>query len=398
MTPEVSIRRMTSKAIATSTVFDEVQWVRLKSELEANTSYEHWTTLAVKIKATNALSSSAQNKFNTVQTRKLPIYDAVTETWSDATATQDIAPAFSYIIKDSGLGDSVLDLENMDDLNTIWSGREDYFSAVYDSDYTLFDSLKKLLAVGYAEPIIDNGQIKATRDAVRSDYGQFFSYDNTTSISESGTLFVPDEPDGVTVEYFSNETWKTETVDCLLDGDLGEQPEEVRAFGITDETKAWRYGMRIRRAKRYIRRLWTIGTELEALNANVGDLVSVPNRRTQTGYLEAYTGDILTLSTDVEFNDADDYYIGVRKLDGTLSGPYLCVPVDSLNIQIFTEMDFTPVFGTAQDKPLFKFGTLEQWHTPAIVRSIEPDQNENATLELSLYDSRVYADDDNFAP
>ena len=273
-----------------------------------------------------------------------------------------------------------------------------YFNAVYDSDYTLFDSLKKLLAVGYAEPIIDNGQIKATRDAVRSDYGQFFSYDNTTSISESGTLFVPDEPDGVTVEYFSNETWKTETVDCLLDGDLGEQPEEVRAFGITDKTKAWRYGMRIRRAKRYIRRLWTIGTELEALNANVGDLVSVPNRRTQTGYLEAYTGDILTLSTDVEFNDTDDYYIGVRKLDGTLSGPYLCVPVDSLNIQIFTEMDFTPVFDTAQDNPLFKFGTLEQWHTPAIVRSIEPDADESATLELSLYDARVYADDDNEAP
>ena len=125
-TYEVRARRWNTDSTSLK-VKDTVQWTRLKSELEANTSYEHWTTLAVKIRGTNALSSSAQNKFNTVQTRKLPIYDAVTETWSDATATQDIAPAFSYIIKDSGLDDSVLDLENMDDLNTIWAGREDLF-------------------------------------------------------------------------------------------------------------------------------------------------------------------------------------------------------------------------------------------------------------------------------
>ena len=395
--PEIRVRRANEESESTK-IRDSVKWVGLRSELEANTSYDNITTLAVRIRGTNALSSNAENQFNVVMTRKLPIYEPLTETWSALTATNDIAPVFAYIIDDSGLGRDKIQLDDLDDLNTVWSGRADEFNAVFDSDFTLFDSLKKVLAVGFSEPIIDNGKIKAIREGITESYGQFFSYDNTTKITESGTLFNPDEPDGVSVEYFSHDTWKTESINCLLAGDLGERPEEVRAFGITDETKAWQYGMRLRRAKRYIRKTWSIVTELEALNANIGDLVTLPNRQTQTGWTEAYSGTVLTLGTDVEFTDGVDNLIGLRKQDGTLSGPYVCTYVSSNQINIADALDFVPEFDTAKDPPLFKFGTAEQWRTPAIVRSIEPQVDESATIEATAYDERVYADDDNTPP
>tara|TARA_B100001063_G_scaffold228202_1_gene239344 strand:+ start:776 stop:1252 length:477 start_codon:yes stop_codon:yes gene_type:complete len=90
-------------------------------------------------------------------------------------------------------------------------------------------------------------------------------------LKRSIKLIDDDEPDGVEVEYFDPVTWKSETILCLLSGDLGIDPEKVRALGVTDRNKAYQFGMRKRRTRRYRRTRFYFKTELYALNSRYLD-------------------------------------------------------------------------------------------------------------------------------
>lgn len=73
------------------------------------------------------------------------------------------------------------------------------------------------------------------------------------------------------VEYLSSTTWQIETIECRLPGDLGLRTEKIKVEGISDETRAWRYGMRRRRQQVYQRKRYSFSTELDALNSGYLD-------------------------------------------------------------------------------------------------------------------------------
>ncbi|MBO0170435.1 hypothetical protein J0680_24310, partial [Vibrio parahaemolyticus] len=79
---------------------------------------------------------------------------------------------------------------------------------------------------------------------------------------------------------------------CLLPGAHGNKPEKVSAFGVTDPTKAWQVGMRVRRKKRYRRFQYSFQTEMDAFNSNYLDYVAlgddVPGYA-QSGRLEGFS-------------------------------------------------------------------------------------------------------------
>lgn len=393
MVPEVRLRRMTEDSKDVS-VRDEARWMRLKAELPGTIDNSDITAITLKIRGTNALSNAALTRFNTIQTRHLPVYSD--GEWQPAAATRSISAAFAYIIKDCGHPDERIALAELEELHDIWEARGDTFDAVFDEASTLYESIKRVLAVGFSQPVISGGQILALREAATSDYGQFFSADNTISITEDGTLFDADAKEGVTVEYFSSETWLPEYIDCLLPGQDGSNTESIRAFGIIDKTKAYQYGMRYVRAKEYGRVQFTLETELEALNANLLDKCSVPSRDTQSGWCEAYDADtnLLMLSTELDWTDGEQHYIGVRRPDGTLSGVYECSRADSHSVLLAEVLDFEPEFDGPADPPLFKFGLADDWHRPVRIRTIDPRTDGKSTVIASIYDERVFLDDD----
>ena len=391
--PEVRMRRM-SREVDDVQVFDEVRWVRLKSELPGVIDNADVTIITAKIRGTNALSSAAQSQFSTIQVRHLETYED--GEWLPAAATTDIAPVVAYAIKDSGHPDERIALDELEELDGVWKARGDEFNAVFDEDGTLYESLKKVLAVGFAQPVINTGRILPIREAAESYDGLMFSTDNTTSITEEGTLFDPDENDGVTVEYFSNETWLPEYIDCLLPGDAGVNTEAVRAIGITDKTKAYQFGMRYRRSQYYSRVSYTIETEQESKNGNLLEKCRVPSRDTQNGWCEAYDAglQVLTVNTGLVWTDDEQHYIGVRRPDGSLSGSYACSKVDEFNVLLDEPLAFTPQFDGPLENPLFMFGIADSWSKPARIRSIEPKADGKSTVIASTYDERVFLDDD----
>ncbi|OCH31981.1 hypothetical protein A6E13_15800 [Aliivibrio fischeri] len=401
--PEVRIYRITGDS-SDSRTFDRIEFKRLKSRLEANDKYEDFTTMAVRIRGSNTLSRSAENKLAVIPIRKLSIPDGLGGWTTDTYPTRDIAPAVRYIIRDSGLSDVQIGHHELLRLHEVWKARGDTFDAVFTDDSTLFDVLKKVLAVGYSEPTLNYGQIVPVRDEPRSVFDYQYQPDNMLGkgLERSGKFIDEEEPDGIEVEYFSTETWKPETVLCLLPGDLGLKPEKVRAFGVTDETKAWRFGMRIRRKKRYRRFQYSFQTEMDAFNSNYLDFVALADDvpgYAQSGRLEDYSYQngrtTLTFDAPLEWGEGV-HHVALRKPNGKTSGPYVCDRGSNpFQLVIYGNLDFTPDLSGSIEPPLWLFGAADSWCYPSLIDDVTPQGTEKCSVKAVNYDARVYLDDDN---
>lgn len=384
---------------------EKVTWNALRSELDTVTSYPGMTTIALKIKGSNALSSSAENKVNIIATRKLTTFDGNGDL-TQFEATRDIAPAFYYVCLSAGYTDAQIDLDELYRLHLIWQARGDEFNAIFDNEITFWEVIKRILAVGFAEPTLDYGQIIPVRDEKRESLNYMYQADNMIAGSwkVEGSFFDESEPDGIEVEYFSLATKKPETILCLLPSDEGLNPKNVRAFGITSRDKAYQFGMRMRSILRYRRERHTWSTEMDGLNSNYLSYdalgIDIPGF-SQTGRVTNVASDNRTVSVDqnLDWSTTSTNYVGIRKVDGTLSGPYECVKGDSTDTLVLaSDIDFNPIINGMQEPPLFMFGVDSQWCARVLIKSIKPSGTDKVQLKAVNDDDRVYDFDDALAP
>lgn len=399
--PEVRVKRATA-ATDDTRIYDDIFWTALKAELKSATSYDGLTTIAIKIRGTNALAGTAENKFNVIGTRILPVYE--NGAWSAPRPTTDIAPFFAHVLKSAGHSDDKIGLDALNTLHPIWHNRADEFNAVFDSESTVFEALKRVLAVGFAEPTIDYGKITPVRDQKRTIFRHMYQPDNYIGmLKRSIKLMDDDEPDGIEVEYFDPVTWKSETILCLLPGDEGANPEKIRAFGITNRDKAYQFGMRKRRIRRYRRTRFDFKTEMDALNSKYLDYCAVADDipgYEQTGTVIGHDGRSIYLDNpELQWQSGQTHVVALRKPDGTLSGPYNVSPGSASNeVVIDANLDFTPVLDGSIEPPLYMFGITTRWCNGVLIKDIKPSSTDQVSVTAELDDERVYLDDDSPAP
>lgn len=403
MRPEVRVRRVTP-TVDSMQIRDRVEWVSLQAQLATPTRYDEVTTLQIAIRGTNALASSAENKIRVDAERHLPAY--IGGAWQPAAPSQSIADAALYVLRDAGYIDAQLDLAEFERLRSLWESRGDTFCGVFDQPSTVFECVKQILACGYAEPTIDWGQITPVRDEPRTAWDHVYTPDVMTGegLERDIVLWDPNEPDGVEVEYFDPVTAKPATVLCTLPGDLALRPETVKAFGITDRTRAWRFGMRRRRALRYRNTKLSWETELAGLNSTYGSYCAVTDGipgQAQSGRVAAVSGRRLTLDRAPEWGEGV-HYLALRAPDGSLVGPFTAAPVAGDPYSVDLDGDPGTVYPeddpTYQVPTLWAFGPADQWCVPALVREVRTQGEDAVQIEAVRYDPRVYADDDNEPP
>lgn len=385
---------------------DKIKWTALRCELDTVTSYPGMTTLALKIRGTNALASTAENKVNLFATRKLLTFDGNGDL-TQFSATKDIAPAMYYVAISAGYSPEQIDLVELYRLHLIWVARGDEFNAIFDNEITVWEALKRVLAVGFAVPTLDFGQIIPVRDEKRETLNFMYQADNMikNSWKMDATLFDESEPDGVEVEYFSLETRKPETIECLLPGDAGQNLKKVRPFGITSRDKAYQYGMRKRSELKYRRIQHKWSTEMDGLNSNhlsydaLG--IDIPGF-SQTGRVEDVV--VGVNDTTVKVNQdltwgAGAHYIGLRNPEGKMSGPYVCTQGVKVDEVVITDaLDFVPALNGQQEPPLFMFGVAKEFCMEVLVKDIKPQGTDRVSLTAVNYDERVFDYDDAVAP
>ncbi|MNO99134.1 hypothetical protein D3C76_908990 [compost metagenome] len=268
----------------------------------------------------------------------------------------------------------------------------------------MLEALNTALMAGFAELTIDRGLIRPVRDEPRSVYEHLYTPQSMVArLVRKFTTVRPDDYDGVDVEYTDEDTWQKETVKCRLPGDQGLKTEKITLRGVINRDRAWRIGMRQRRRYKYQRHGYTFSTELAAMNSRYKSYCAasddIPGYGQSSLLIDLQEGNDLTLlesSEPLPWEEGASHVVGLRRPDGTLSGPWPATRVDETRLTV-PQLDFVPDLSWDIEPPHLQFGTTTRWSYPILIESIT--QNDfTADVEAVNYDVRVYADDDNFAP
>lgn len=394
--PEFRMRRIGADSADTK-IRDTVQWTGLRALLTAPASYAGVTTIALKIRGDSRIAGQAENKINVECTRKIPVRSG--GSWTGNTATRSIAAFAAHIAHDIGYTDAQIDMDELDRLDAIWTDREDYYDFVCDEG-PVRDQINQCLRPGYAELTVDRGRMRFVRDETRTTYDQMYTPQNQTEgLSRKFAAVRPDDRDGVDVEYMDSDTWTMQTVQCRLDGDNGYRVQKIKLDGVTDRTRAWRIGMRVRRDAKYRRWQYEWKTELDGLCSRYLSFCAVSDDVPGYGKsclirsaVEDSAGTMLTLSEPITISG--DSIVAFRNQDGTLSGPYTAT-AGANDFEVYAVDAHAPEFIDGNELPHAVIGTVEKWAFPVLIKKIKPDNYESVSLQAINYSADVYADDDN---
>lgn len=386
---------------------DDTNWYDLRGRMvNSPTSYAGLTTIALDIRGGDRLSAQSESQISVEATRILDLVSG------GRGPTRDIVPWCLHQLRQRGYTDADFDLPEWIAFHNTCIARGDTYDETLDSAITVKEMVNNALACGFAELVVFRGLLRPVRDESKPifeaiQYGpktQTYSPQNMTRMLKiSGSMPSINDFDGVDVEYYSTKTWAWETVECRWPGDEGLKIEKIKLPGVSDEAKAWRIGMRRRGHQKYRTDTYSWETELDGRNSGYLSFAVVADdlpKRCQsailTGYQAAGAGAVLRSSEVLDWSAGGEHWIGVRKLDGTLSGPWPAARIDDRTVSV-AQFDFAPVIGGPLEQPHVLFGPAAKWAYPALVTSSDP-ANGNVAMKAMPYDDRVYTYDNSFPP
>lgn len=408
--PEVRIRRVTEESNDTQ-IIDEVSIARVRSLLESPASYADVTTVQLRLRGTNALAQTAENKINIRgATRKLPTVEALKEYIQDGTpysltashGGSSLAPYFAWTLYDVSRAD-LLDWEEIAKLDSTLKGRGDELNAEFVDEATLWESIKIMLAPGYAQATIKEGLLSPVRREASTEYQQFYPPDVMlgAGLSRDDTHYDASEPKGLVVEYLNPVTGTNDTVNCFIAGDSEDQAKRIQATGITDRTRAWRYGMRERLRLAYKPARIEFTTELDALNSDYGnyDAVASPLNANQSFYVTDYSAPTVTLDSAPDLSGGATYYAAFRQPNGAFSGLYVIAAgstSDEITLSSPATLDFAPVYDGSMEDTICVIGTADELIERVWIDSISPGSDDTVTVTGEEYIAAIFANDNSF--
>lgn len=404
MRPEVRSRRIGAKSTSNQ-VQDSVQWYGLRGRIVgAPTSYEGVTLAAITIAGGDRLAAQVERQISGYATRLLePLGGGA------LAPARDIAPWVRYVCSSVGYSDDDINLPELLRLHDVWAARGDYYDDQIEDSSTVKQVINDALGAGFAELTVQRGLIHPVRDEPRSTFDDAFVFTPQNFLAGGGLvktteMFKHDDFDGVDVEYIDPDSNQWEIVQCRLPGDQGLRVDKIRVQGVKDRTRAWRIGMRHRRALQYRRTQFQWSTEMDLFNCGYMGFVSltddVPGYG-QSALVEdvAYVGGkAVIISTEpLHWEEGQDHLMALRRPDGTLSGPYPATQVDEMTAEIdLPDFEVVPFSAAPDMEPThIQFGPTQRWSYLALIQDVSPSGTSEATATAVNYDPRVYADDNN---
>lgn len=405
MCPEVRVRKLQPTTSGTQER-GTIQWYGLRGKIDrAPTSYPGVTTLAVRVRSSDRIAAQTEALVWVEATRLLPVREGGAVLPDQP--TRALSPAAEYIAKSLGYTDDQIDHGELDRLAAIWDARLDHFDHQYTEQTTGAEALNNVFNAGFAELTLERGRIRPVRDEPRSVFEQMYSAQNMSqALTIDREILNPSDFDGVQVTYTDRNTWTETTVDCKLPGDAFLKVEKVSAIGVTSRLKAYQLGMRRRRVQRYRTDKFSWSTELDALVSGSRYLsycavsADVPGL-SQSALLLGFTAGnglvLLESSEPLTWKEAGAHSVGLRKPDGTVSGPYVATRVDDYRFTV-PALDFSPDVSWNIEPPHILFGPVETWTYPVLITDISPQGSTGASVEAACYDDRVYLSDNEPLP
>jgi hypothetical protein len=399
---EVRAMRTDTKQTAT-TYGHEIIWAGMRAYFPETRTFGDVTLIALRMRASNNLSSQASRKINVISTRKLPIWNGTT--WSAAAATSSIAWAIADACRNTTYGgkltDARVDLATLLSLDASWAARGDQFNGRFDSAISFWEAISKLAVAGRAKPFMQGGIVRVMRDGPATVPVALFSMRNIKRGSMSIDYIMPsdDSADAVEVSYFDSQYWSSQRVTCTLSGSTADRPAKVDLFGVTGRQQAYKEGLYQAASNLYRRRIIKFATEMEGFIPSPGDLIAIQHDMPAWGmHAEAVAWNAgtlaLTLSEPVTFT-AGTHYVGLRTKGGGVDGPYsVTAGANAYEVILIVAPASTPYTGSDYERTHVVFGVGETWRQPAKVIAIRPRGLYEVEIEAINEDPSVHTAED----
>jgi sulfur carrier protein ThiS len=394
-----------------SRAYNDVVWASARGYSAQTASYGDMTLLALKLKATNAVSSQSSRKVNVIATRCLeaPSLNATSDgyNWSSRVETQSIAWAIADMCRaayGAGVTEARFDVGQLMALDAVWTARGDKLNCIFDSTQTFWESLSMACRTGRCRPYIQGGIIHFVRDALQTLPTALFTNRNIVKGSFKITYIMPsdDTSDCIDVEYFDEVTWKPRIVRAALDAGTTNKPAKIKAFGITSREQAHKEGMYAAAGNRYRRKEISFETELEGHIPALGDLIGIQSdipEWGQSGEVVSHSSGQLVSSEPFKWTDGAQHYMLLRKANGSALGPIEVTKGADDYTLLFNqaEIDFSIYTGMDMEKTHIVFGRTGQVIQLARVLTTVP---RNSTVQITAIneDARVHSADGTPAP
>ena len=380
----------------------DVMWAGLRGYIPGDQVNNNVTLLAVRMRATNNLSNQASRQINCIVTRKLPVWDKPTQSWTTPAPTRSPAWALANIARaqwGGNVADNRINLDALYDLAQIWETRGDYFDGVFDSRMSLFEALQSVASVGRGIVFLQAGILSVVRDQPSSMPTAMFSPFNIVKQSFQIEYIVPtdDTPDYFEIEYFDKDYWTWRTVACKFQDSTTLRPVRRKIFGITGRDQAWREGIFKAACNRWRRVKATWDTELEGHIPTLGDMIALSHDMPgwgQSGEVVAWDAETrtVTCSEPLDWSAGGTFYMALRRKDGSWSGNYVATQgADEYQAVLDTDPDFTPYTGQEEVRTLYQFGGENKRDFKIL--AIQPGDDNTVTLVAMGEDARVYQAD-----
>lgn len=416
---QVRLRRLNQKQ-HDSRYGDEIQWQALRAFIPDDNTFADVTLLAVKIRATNQLSSQSSTQINVIESGKIPVWNG--SVWSAPQVTQNPAWVAADILRNSvygaGMADSRIDLAKLLTLSATWAARGDKFNAVFDTSQTLWDALAQVLTSVRSQPILVAGMVTFVRDEPKSLARTVITPQSIlkNTFEMQHVLKGTDSADDVIVQYMDENTWVQTEVTCTLPGSTSQNPARIQIFGVTNISQAWREGMYHAASNSYRRILATVSTEADGRLLLKGDPVLVSHdvpQWAQSGFVMDYleTEKVLVFDRNVSFDSSGTNFITLRRRDGKEFGPIVVTSngysneavleagsLDAIEIAQGITIDQVLVLDSGAKETTFVFGILSKFAKRFLVTTSTMRGMTQVDLALAVDDSRVYTADQGTPP
>lgn len=388
----VKVTRLTPEP-ANASQTNNFIWAGLKFRILPSVGpvYGPVTLLAIRIRATNGISSSASGRIRARVQRLLPPMGS-----GLAVPSRSPADAFCDVLANpiygAGRPLSEIDLVELARIAASWGGQAE-FNGAFAQRSTIWEALNIVLQTANAAPLPTGQVMSVAQDGPKASRRQLFSDANMVrgSLAVGYTFDRPGDYDGIRVEYRDPVTWNP-LYSTFPPGAQG--PDQVQLFGCSDGAQAAQFAKLLWQKRTRLRKTATFETELEGLLARMGDRIAIAAdlpRWGMSGVVVAVSGLVIWLDKAPDWSGTGHLII-LRDEFGGPSAPIAVTPGADPNAVQLAALPPFPLFPTGpQESTHYAFGDSVRLVRDFTVQTMQPRGGALVAIEALTYDPAAWA-------
>ena len=339
-----------------------IQWESLFSFLPGTLRYNQ-SVVAMRIKSSNILTQQAASSLKATLTRKLPLYDLQTKTWSEPVPTRKLAAALSWVLKaewGGNLPDRLIDLDTLwGDIDRTMEEKDWTFDGRFSGDSTVWARVMEMCQPFRLVPRIAGGVATFIYDRPGRPVRHIFTPRNVVrgSLTITYNTFGEDTPDDIMGSYLDEAAgFAQREVRSALPDSESRNPAVRSDIGIVKRKHRFQAGNFMANCNRKRRIAAKFQTEAIGRLILMGDVIAMNHpfySNLASGEITGWNEESLSFDLGVELAEPQEtVYLALTQPDGSPWGP--CQISAVIGSEVFlARADYELIRSQGQNNPFY---------------------------------------------